>query len=132
MTLDHCFRTLAAALWMTATAAPAVGQVDTTTPPDTVQASPQGAAVVVRGDTLFLLHGTLGPFTPAARASALVGRIDSLARTPGARSVAVEVVDTMGQSELRVGPSVLLRVLPEDTVGPARPPGEGGIGRAHR
>lgn len=36
MNLDRCFRTLAAALWMTATAAPAVGQVDTR-PPRTIK-----------------------------------------------------------------------------------------------
>ncbi|NNG17272.1 MAG: hypothetical protein HKM89_12400, partial [Gemmatimonadales bacterium] len=96
MNLDHCFRTLVAALWLTTAATPAVGQVDTTPSPDTLQALPQGAAVVVRGDTLFQLYGSMGPFTPAARASALVDRIDSLARTPGAQSIAVDVVDTTG------------------------------------
>jgi hypothetical protein len=103
MNLDHCFRTLVAALWMTAVASPAVGQVDTSPSPDTVQGLPQGAAVVVRGDTLFRLYGSMGPFTPADRASALMVRIDSLARAPGARSTAVDVVDTTGASELRVG-----------------------------
>jgi small-conductance mechanosensitive channel len=124
MNLDHCFRTLVAALWMTAMASPAVGQVDTTPSPDTVLALPQGAAVVVQGDTLFRLYGSMGPFTPADRASALVDRIDSLARTPGARSMAVDVVDTTGASELRAGSTLLLRILPEDTVGPARPRAE--------
>jgi len=102
------------------TAGPALGQADTATAGpavDTTQAV--GAPVVIRGDTLFTLYGTLGPFTPIARAAALVDRIDSLAKTTAARSTAVDVVDST--FELRAGRVALLRILPEDTVGPARP-----------
>ncbi len=100
--------------------APVRGQVDTTpSPVDTTQAAPEGAPVVYRSDTLFTLYGTLGPFTPAARAAALVRRIDSLAKTPGAPSTAVDVVDST--FELRAGSIALLRILPEDTLGPGRP-----------
>ncbi|HSM18073.1 MAG TPA: mechanosensitive ion channel family protein [Gemmatimonadales bacterium] len=102
------------------TAGPALGQAPDTAPSpaaDTTQAA--GAPVVIRGDTLFTLYGTLGPFTPAARASALVGRIDSLAKMTTARSTAVDVVDST--FELRAGSVALLRILPEDTVGPTRP-----------
>jgi len=75
--------------------------------------------VVYRSDTLFTLYGTLGPFTPAARAAALVRRIDSLAKTPGAPSTAVDVVDST--FELQASGIALLRILPEDTLGPGRP-----------
>ena len=50
---------------------PATGQ----TPTDTTPPAPIGAPVIVGGDTLFLLYGRLGPFSPAQRAAAVSQRL---------------------------------------------------------
>ena len=80
----------------------------------------RGAAVEFGGDTLFMLHGNLGPFTAAARASAVSARLKALARTGDLRSDTIVVVDREGNSELLVGGNVLMSVLSADTAGTGR------------
>ncbi len=119
------------------TAAPAGAQVDTspapaplgdTIPPDTAAAPsdttdfvPAGAVVVFRGDTLFILYGSVGPFGPAERSRALIRRIDSLSNTMSAPQAEVVVRDSAGVTELLVGSTVLLRVTAADTAVLRRP-----------
>ncbi len=82
---------------------------------DTTQAVvPAGEPVVFRGDTLFRLYGTVGPFTPEERATALAERLDSLANDPLARASSVEVVDTSGAIDIRVAGFILMTVTDRD------------------
>ncbi len=91
---------------------------------DTTQVVPAGAPVVVRGDTLFRLTGTLGPFTPEERAEALARRIDRLAEDPLARAADVTVVDSAGVTDIRLGDVVVMSVTERDAAeaGVARGP----------
>ncbi|GIW52840.1 MAG: mechanosensitive ion channel protein [Gemmatimonadales bacterium] len=78
------------------------------------QVQPAGAPVVVRGDTLFRLTGTLGPFTPEERAAALAQRIDRLARDPLAKAADVVIVDTAGVTDIKLGDVVVMTVTERD------------------
>ncbi len=78
------------------------------------QATPDSAAVVLRGDTLFMVFGRLGPFSAAERAAAITSRIRAL-RTDGAQPDSVRVVDDGGHSEVWVGPVTVLTVTAADT-----------------
>ncbi len=102
-----------------------VAQTDTTRADTTQVAAPQsvGAAVVFRGDTLFSVFGTLGPFTPTERAEALARRIDSLANDPMARAASVTVADSAGVTDVRVGDFVLMTITDRDAA-------EAGLSRA--
>lgn len=75
-----------------------------------------GAAVLYRGDTLFVLHGRLGPFGPAERAAAIEARLNRLgpAIAAGLDSILVSEVDQ--RSELLVGDQVLMTILDADTM----------------
>jgi small-conductance mechanosensitive channel len=77
---------------------------------------PQGAAVVFRGDTLFRIISTLGPFTPAERAKALERRIDSLANDALARARDIAVVDSSGVTDVRLGDFIVMSVTERDAV----------------
>ena len=80
----------------------------------------RGAPVTFDGDTIFVLHGSLGPFTAAARASAVNTRLRNLARAAGTRSDTIVVADREGDSELLAGGNVLMSVLDADTAGTGR------------
>ncbi len=97
-----------AMLWLVAT--PLTAQTDTT------PQQPTGAAVIVRKDTLFYIHGDLGPFSPAERAAALSRRIEDLARDPLAKGADVRVVDTAGVTDIRLGDVVVMTVTERDAV----------------
>ncbi len=99
---------LPAMLWLVAT--PLTAQTDTT------PQQPTGAAVIVRKDTLFYIHGDLGPFSPAERAAALSRRIEDLARDPLAKGADVRVVDTAGVTDIRLGDVVVMTVTERDAV----------------
>jgi small-conductance mechanosensitive channel len=88
---------------------PLGAQTDTAT-----QVSPAGSPVVVGHDTLFYVHGNLGPFTPADRAAALARRIEELARDPLAKGADVRVVDTAGVTDIRLGTIVVMTVTERD------------------
>jgi small-conductance mechanosensitive channel len=70
--------------------------------------------VVVRGDTLFRLSGTLGPFSPADRAAALARRIDSLASDPLSAGRSLTLVDTTGVTDIALDTTVIMTVTERD------------------
>jgi small-conductance mechanosensitive channel len=82
---------------------------------------PAGAPVVVEGDTLFRLYGTLGAFTPAERAAAVAGRISRLAARYVSHADSIVVVEEENRSELVVGEQVLMTVLDDDAAPLNRP-----------
>lgn len=103
--------------------APTIAHAQQDTTQTVVQPPPQGvaeqpprpgAAVVVRGDTLFTIYGTLGPFTPRERARALSQRIDSLAEDALARAASVNMVDSLGVTDILVGDFVIMTVTERD------------------
>jgi small-conductance mechanosensitive channel len=57
------------------------------TPPQ--QERPQGAPVILDGDTLFLVRANLGPFTPEQRAGAIAEKLGSIVKTGRVDSVVV-------------------------------------------
>jgi small-conductance mechanosensitive channel len=84
---------------------------------DTVQAaSAVGAPVTYRGDTLFTLYGTIGPFTAAERAVALERRIAIVAEDPELHSEQVAVVDTTGAVDITIDTLVVMTVTERDAV----------------
>ncbi len=88
---------------------PAAAQQDTT-----VQQAPLPAAVVFRGDTLFQLHGTIGPFTAAERASALQRRIGRIVEDPVLLAEGIAVVDTSGAVDIRLDTMVIMTITERD------------------
>ncbi|HEX9692690.1 MAG TPA: mechanosensitive ion channel family protein [Gemmatimonadales bacterium] len=80
----------------------------------TAAVRPAGAAVIVRGDTLFRLTGALGPFSPEERARAIAARIDSLSRDPVGARRAITIADSGGGTNLALGSTVLMTVTDED------------------
>lgn len=104
--------TLSALTLTLALAGPAAAQTDTTRQ----AVAPTGSPVVVNRDTLFYIHGDLGPFSPAERAEALSRRIEDLARDPLAKGADVRVVDTSGVTDIRLGDVVVMTVTERDAV----------------
>lgn len=94
-------------------AAPGAAQ----TPPDTTA----GAAVVFGGDTLFRLYGSLGAFTAAERAAAVVTRLHHVAGAVSSGADSVTVVDADTHTDLVVGDVVLMSVLDADAHPLGRP-----------
>ncbi len=92
-----------------------------TPPPDSTPAmapdSTADAPVVIGTDTLFHLHGGLGPFTASDRAAAIMRHLDALSASIADGRDSIIVVDTFGRSELRVGPRVVMTVVDADTAG---------------
>jgi small-conductance mechanosensitive channel len=91
------------------TTASAFAQQDTTRIP----AAP-GAPVVFRGDTLFLLHGTIGPFTAQERARALERRVRRIAEDPLLLADDIVVVDTAGAVDVLLDTLVVMTVTERD------------------
>lgn len=91
------------------TTAPAFAQQDTTRVP----VAP-GAPVVFRGDTLFLLHGTIGPFTAQERARALERRVRRIAEDPLLMADDIVVVDTAGAVDVLLDTLVVMTVTERD------------------
>lgn len=88
--------------------------------PDSARQEAAGSPVVFRGDTLFVLRGSLGPFTATARAQAVAARLTALARTVAVPGDTVAVADRERQTDLLIGGTVLMSVLDADTVGTGR------------
>jgi len=86
------------------------------TAPDTAAARQQPAAapVIFRGDTLFVLHGTLGPFTPEERAHAVERRIRQVADDPLLTADRIVVADTMGAIDIRLDSLAIMTVTERD------------------
>ncbi len=100
-------------------ATPARAQTDTTqTAP-----APLGTPVVYRGDTLFYLSGTLGPFTPEERAAAVARRIAEQADDPLTTPEQLVVSDSVGATDVRVGNTIIVTVTDRDAA-------EAGVDRA--
>jgi small-conductance mechanosensitive channel len=84
---------------------------------DTVQVPTiTGAPVVHRGDTLFLLYGTIGPFTALERARALERRIRSIADDPLLRADAIVVIDTAGAVDIQLDTMLVMTVTDRDAL----------------
>ncbi len=86
-------------------------------PVDSAAHGHNGAPVVVRAETLFVLHGRLGPFGPDERARAAEARILRLEARLVARTDSIAVIEAEGRSELLVRDEVLMTVLDADTTG---------------
>jgi len=89
--------------------APATAQQDSVP-----RQAPTGAAVVFRGDTLFSLYGTIGPFSPTERARALERRIATIAEDPLLKAEQVVVIDTTGAVDIRLDTLVVMTVTERD------------------
>ncbi|MDH5235817.1 MAG: mechanosensitive ion channel family protein, partial [Gemmatimonadota bacterium] len=80
---------------------------------DSAAQAPSSAPVLFNGDTLFVLHGRLGAFTPAARAAAVADRLQRLA-VRVADGDSVLVADSESMSEISIGDEVVMTVLEAD------------------
>jgi len=83
---------------------------------------PADGFVVFRRDTLFQLHGTIGPFSPEERAQAVQRRIRRIAEDPLLTADRIVVADTMGAVDVRLDSLVILTVTERDAA-------EAGMGR---
>ncbi len=73
-----------------------------------------GAAVRYGTDTLFILHGQLGPFSAADRAAALGQRLVQWGPRIGQGADSIQVIEADGRTELLVGDAILMTVLDAD------------------
>ena len=92
---------------------PAAGAADTAT-------ALRGEAVVVRGDTLFRLHGRVGPFSAADRARAIERRLDDIIRNPSLDAREVGVAAQANARDITVGDVLLMTITSEDATGAGR------------
>ena len=117
-TIQRALATCAAAAVMSVAAtrgAPAQTPPQDTVPADTTTAqAPSGAAVLFRGDTLFQLHGTIGPFTPEERARAVERRVRTIADDPLLTADQITVSDTLGAVDIRLDSLVIMTVTERD------------------
>ncbi|CAN5546116.1 mechanosensitive ion channel family protein [soil metagenome] len=117
---------VAMAAGLTATGA-AQGAAPATTPPAAKDTTPaatpavDGSPVVMAGDTLFRLYAPLGPFTAAARATAVTVRLRAVLETVARERVPIAVTDHETDSELAVGDKMLMTVLDGDAIPLGRP-----------
>jgi small-conductance mechanosensitive channel len=88
---------------------PAAAQV-----PGDSTAPPRGAPVTYGLDTLFTLHGRLGPFGPLERAAAIQQRLGRLGPALAQGRDTIVVAEIERRSELLVGDEVLMTVLDSD------------------
>lgn len=77
---------------------------------------PEGAPVVIGGDTLFRLYGSLGPFTPAQRAEAVTVRLRAAAPAIARGIDTLQVIESAGHSEILAGDQVLMTVVDGDAL----------------
>ena len=75
---------------------------------------PVGAPVIVRGDTLFFVHGSFGAVTAATRALAIADRIKQAAGRVRAGLDTVRVVTVGGEVGVAADSLVLMAILPAD------------------
>lgn len=80
---------------------------------DTTPQAAAGAPVILGTDTLFVLHGSLGPFSATARATAVGQRLRQVSSAI-VRGDSVAITDRETYSELSVGEIVVMTVLDAD------------------
>jgi hypothetical protein len=80
-----------------------------------------GSPVLLDGDTLFVLHAALGPFTAEARAAALAERLRALSHPSAVRHDTVVAVDQPSSTDLFSGDIVVMTVLDGDAKASGRP-----------
>ena len=90
--------------------------------PDTGQQAPAGAPVMVGKDTLFTLYGSLGPFSPAERATAVNRRIASLGAALARGQDTIRVEETEGRSVIVSHGQILMTVLEADAIPTGKDP----------
>jgi small-conductance mechanosensitive channel len=111
-----CASLLAAAGLSSSAAAvrPLAAQQDTVQADTTVAPPPARTFVVFRGDTLFQLHGTIGPFVPEERARAVERRVRTIADDPLLTADRIVVNDTLGAVDIRLDTLVIMTVTERD------------------
>jgi len=95
-------------------ASPLGAQQETGTDTTAGRQQPAAAPVIFRGDTLFVLHGTLGPSTPEERAHAVERRIRQVADDPLLTADRISVADTMGAVDIRLDSLAIMTVTERD------------------
>lgn len=93
---------------------PLTAQQDSVQADTAVAAAPARTYVVFRGDTLFQLHGTLGPFLPTERARAVERRVRLIAEDPLLTADRIVVSDTLGAVDIRLDTLVIMTVTERD------------------
>lgn len=76
--------------------------------------APVRTFVTFRGDTLFRLYGTIGPFTAEERARAVERRVRVVADDPLLTADEIVVSDTLGAVDIRLDTLVLMTVTERD------------------
>ncbi len=89
-------------------------QEDSTQTDTTAVQEPIRTFVVFRGDTLFQLHGMIGPFSAEERARALERRIRAIAEDPLLTADDIVVSDTLGAVDIRLDTLVVMTVTERD------------------
>jgi len=84
------------------------GQTDSVT----LQRSQQGAPVMIDGDTLFLVHANLGPFSPEQRAAAINEKLRSIIKKE--RIDSVLVVESAAGSNILADTLIIMAVTDDD------------------
>lgn len=100
------------ALLAAATASSAEKQGAVLAPP----LQPPGSPVVYH-DTLFFIHSSLGPFTPADRAKAVEGRLKALYRDPSFSPESLKVAQEEQTTDIFFGDRPILSITHEDAKG---------------
>jgi len=104
----------AAALLLLALARPLSAQQEGAQADTTAPQAPAGGFVIFRGDTLFQLHGTIGPFSAEERAQGVARRIRYVAEDPLLTADQIVVTDTMGAVDIRIDTLVVMTVTERD------------------
>ena len=107
-------RALRAASLSLVLALPVRAQQDTAPDVTMQQQRPAGTPVIYRRDTLFVLYGTLGPFSPPERARAIEQRIRRIADDPLLKADRIVVSDTLGAVDIRLDTLVIVTVTERD------------------
>lgn len=81
------------------------------------QESPVGIPVVYHGDTLFFLHGQIGPFSPSSRAEAIVSRLDRLVSSSSSLADTFHIHSGESTVDILNGDQMIMSVTVADTIG---------------
>jgi len=92
----------------------AYAQVDTTQVDTTQVTGTAGVPVVFSGETLFLVYGKIGPFTPEGRAKAITERLAKLSKDLSVRIDSITVVDNPTGTDIFAGDVIIMTVTDAD------------------
>ena len=77
----------------------------------------QGVPVIYQEDTLFLVYGFVGAFSPEARAEAVIERLDEILTNPLLRKDSVLIVEGENSTDIVMGTLTIMSVTDEDAMG---------------